>query len=581
MHRWLRCVLLTALVLVTTPDPVQGFDLDKRRNEAFAQWSNWIGSRDPERRSEAARMLGGYKDRPEAVGLLIPALADRDDGVRRQAAGSLWQLAQDGVDIGAAVPALRSRLDDPLAGVQVQAAGALEKAGVDPRELVDARRGVLERGSWFEVALAARDLIGWVDGADLVEPLLWSLREAPPVRDRERFDARSVLGPLVRRGGPGVIPGLMRALDDPSLPKADLLTALGSLQPTPPGWREALLRASRDIDPPTRAAAAEQLQALVKRGEAGANWIPALLPLIDDPYPEVRRAVCALFEATAGDAHPAIEGLLARAHADYDPLAQRAAIRAIAAIGDPAESYDRAVKADIARRAEPILEAVAADASAETDTRQVAGEALKTIREGSAIGTRLLAPSAPGSEAALVRLRERDVPFTEDAFWRALGERDVQTIEDLLDAGIAPASISADGMPPLHSLLMGGCDYGQPTADETRRIVATLLRHGADPNQRDEAGGNTALHRAMSCDAALVKQLVAGKADVNARNGMQMSAFSILISVNPDAAEALLDAGYRADARERAMFKAMLGAEKDPGKRRLLTRAMAGGLQVE
>ena len=172
------------------------------------------------------------------------------------------------------------------------------------------------------------------------------------------------------------------------------------------------------------------------------------------------------------------------------------------------------------------------------------------------------------------RLRARNIEFTEDAFWRALGDRDVQTVEDLLDAGLSPTSIDADGMPPLHVIVMSGCDYGKPTADATRRIVAALLARGADPNQRDSAGGNPVLHRASSCDATLVRQLIAAKADLRAKNAMQLSAFTLFVIGSPDAAAALLDAGYRPDAKERVTVKAMHDAERDPAKRKVLARAL-------
>src|SRR5690606_36068276 len=128
---------------------------------------------------------------------------------------------------------------------------------------------------------------------------------------------------------------------------------------------------------------------------------------------------------------------------------------------------------------------------------------------GSATHTKVLTTTTRGDDAAMQRLRARSIEFTEDAFWRALGERDVATVEDLLAAGLSPNTISADGMPPLHLVVMAGCDHGQPTAEATRRIVAALIAHGADPNQRDRAGGNPVLHRASSCDASLVRQLIA------------------------------------------------------------------------
>jgi len=123
--------------------------------------------------------------------------------------------------------------------------------------------------------------------------------------------------------------------------------------------------------------------------------------------------------------------------------------------------------------------------------------------------------------------------------------------------------------------LMSGCDYGQPTAEATHRIVALLIARGADPNQREPGGDNPALHRATSCDGALVKQLLAAKADPRARNGSGLSAFPSFVLTSASGAAALLDGGYRPDAKERATLQSMLAAERDPARKKLLTRALA------
>ena len=571
-------VVIAALLLAgIAPSNVHAVDMDKLHREAFTQWTRWIDSRDTEKRRIAAENLRGFGDQPQTVPLLVAALPDKDGEVRRLAASSLWTLADRKIDIGAAVPALRARLDDLSPAVRVQAAGALERSGVDPADLVAARRSVLQQGDWFDVALATRDLIGSVDGAELVAPLLRSLHDGPRTRDDDRFDAEDVLAPLVQRGGPAAVAGLMQALDDPRLPKRGLIAALGGLDPAPAGWRDALLRASKDADPAVRAAAARQLRTLVERRSAGNDWVAPMLPLLRDPDADVRSAAAGLFRAAGGEAHPAVDPLLALLAEEQDEDVRRVAIEAIGAIGDASESYDRGIKADIATRARPTLERLAADSRLDEDSREAAQKALRSIATGTATHTKPLVASAPGDDAALQRLRERNIEFTEDAFWRALGERDEATVLDMLAAGLSPQSITADGMPALHFMLMSGCDYGRPTADATRRIVAALLAHGADPNQREPGGDNPALHRASSCDAALIRQLIAAKAKVGAKNASQISAFPLFVVTSPGAAAALLDAGYRPDAKERITVQAMLEGERDPAKRKLLVRALATG----
>ena len=563
---------LLSLIAPATPAINVNPDMDQLRAESFAQYRKWIGSRDVEKRRLAADGLGGHVEKPEAITLLAAALPDKDADVRRLAAHSLWKLSDD-VDIAAAQPALRARLDDPSPAVRVNAAGALEASGVPAAELVAARRGVLRDGDWFDVALAVRDLIDSVDGTELVEPLLQAMRDTPGPDNDDRFDGADVLPALVKAHGPRVAPALLRALDDPDLDRVALLDALGLIEPPPPQWQATLLRLARDRQPDLRAGAVALLRKHVSAGLAAPGWIEAALPLLQDPYAEVRREAAGLFGAAGGDGHPATDALIA-ALRDDDAKVRRAATDALGRIGDPAEAYDRAAKASVAGRARAPLESLAADAAQDEDTRAAATRALQALSVGTETHTKVLPATAPGDEAALARLRARDIPFTEDAFWRAIGERDVQAVTDLLDAGLSPASIDAGGMPPLHFALMGGCDYGHPTAPETTRIVAALLARGADPNQRDTAGDNPALHRATSCDGATVKQLIAAGADPRAPNASGLSSFTSFVITSPGGAAALLDAGFRANARERETIQAMLQGEKDPAKRKLLSRAL-------
>jgi ankyrin repeat protein len=103
-------------------------------------------------------------------------------------------------------------------------------------------------------------------------------------------------------------------------------------------------------------------------------------------------------------------------------------------------------------------------------------------------------------------------------------------------------------------------------------IVAALLAAGADPNALDEQG-NPALHRATSCDAAMVRRLLAAGADMNQPNASGMSSFASFVVVNPAAAEAMLEAGFHFSPQEAAQYKDWIASEADPAKRKLLERA--------
>lgn len=582
MNRICRSGLLGLLLALALPAMAIDADAEwaKLHAEAFEQWQKWIVSRDVDRRRQAAESLGGFADQPAVPGLLARALGDDDEFVRLEAASSLWKLADAKADIEPARAALQQALGDASPALRVKAAGALERLGVPAAELVEVRRSVLRHGDWFDVALAVRDAIGSIPAPELVEPLLWSLAEAPPIRDDDRFDAEDVLLPLAKHGDRAVIPGLMAALDAPELPKAVIIEALGTFSPPPEQWLGALLTASRDRDPRTRERALIELRREAQRSPADRRWLQTLVPLLDDRDGDVAYAACELFAEAGGDGHPAVDALLSLAQTKAPDTPRLAAVRALGRIGDPAEAYDRAIKASVAERASAPLQRIA-ETERDEDLREAAAAALAVITQGSATHTTLLQVSAPGDAAALQRLRARDIEFTEDAFWRALGERDVQTVADLIGAGMSPAQLADGEIPPLHMLVMSGCDYGQPTADATRQLVDLLLKAGADPRQRDAAGDNSVLHRASSCDAALVRQLLKAGVDPKAKNAAKLSAFSTFIVTNPSAAQALIDAGFRLDASE---AKSMLGwyqAEQDSIKRRLMEKAGVQAFNVE
>jgi hypothetical protein len=236
-----------------------------------------------------------------------------------------------------------------------------------------------------------------------------------------------------------------------------------------------------------------------------------------------------------------------------------------------------------AQAALPLLDRLAGD----RDELLAAGArySAQQIRSGVATTTaNRPAPPRPEVEArparrgdpaaAMARLRAADHEFTEDGFYRALHDRDARAVADFLEAGMSATDPGTSGMPPLHLLLMGGCDHGQPTAREVIEVVADLLSHGADPNALDEQG-NPALHRASSCDGAVVRALVAGGADMQKKNAADITAFPIFLATNPSGAEALLDAGFTFDAQEAAQYREWARTETDAAKKRLLQRAGA------
>ncbi|MCU0305119.1 MAG: hypothetical protein MUC56_13795 [Thermoanaerobaculales bacterium] len=616
----------------------------KMHDKALATALKEITSRDVEKRREAAEDLGGFaEEAAQVVPALAAALADGDALVRERAASSLWKLEDAAAPAEAA---LRTALSDPDPGVRVRAAGALEAIGVEPAELVEARRSVVAGGDWFDRALAIRDLIGSVDEGTLAAPLVQAIRETPDeVRSadpEDRFSGVSVLAPLAATGNPGVVPPLMAALAEPGMPRAALVAALAPFEPEPEGWVETLVRLSGHSDPEVREAVAEAFELRAKRPEGGAGWPNQVLGLLGDAERDVRWSALGAFGAAGGHAAAGVPAIARIASGSSDEDLRSAAVRALGAIGDVREPFDRAVKERVAAEAGPALLVVVDDATADEDLRRDAMEAFTglalppevAVRELSRIaggdfpsGVRIVAtrgfwplgraaePALPllerltadpetlvaaaatsaiddirrgvavapqpgaaarpvaGADAAAAQawLRQHDHSFDQDGFYRAMIESDADAVERYLAAGMSAADAGTTGMPPLHSVVMFGCPWGQPTPETTSRIVAALLAAGADPNALDEQG-NAVLHRAVSsCDGGVIDQLLGAGADLHAANVTGMSPFALAVVTNAGAAEALIAAGYRVTPEENAMVREWF--TDDPAKRELLERA--------
>lgn len=618
--------------------------LAKMQAKALASAMKDITSRKVETRRDAAKTLGQFADAADqVVPVLATALADSDATVRERAASSLWKFRE------AAAPArdaLRRVLADPSPAVRVQAAGALEASGVDPAELVAARRTVVAEGDWFDRALAIRDLIGHVEAAELAEPLMGAIRDTPPAVRAEdpddRFSGVSIVERLAKTGDPGVIPPMMAALDDPVMPHAELVAALATFDPEPNGWVDTLVRLSRDPDPMARRAVAKALEERAKRPEGGAGWPGRVLQLLDDRDRDVRWQALGAFEGAAGHAHAAVPAIARIAAATSDDDLSKAAIRALGSIGDASEPFEQTVKTEVATVAGPALLSVVDSPSADDDLRREAMEAYTklalapadAVRELSRIAggsypdrVRILATrgfwklgrdaesalpllerltsdpetlvaaaarsaiddithgvampppttstvpvtGAPDVAAAQSWLRQHNHTFDHDGFNRAVISKDADAVENYLAAGMSAVDAGTTGIPPLHTAVMFGCPWGQPTPPETSRIVAALLAAGADPNAKDEQG-NPALHRAVtSCDASVISQLLAAGADMRAANATGMSPFGLAAATNVSAAEAFLEAGYKITPAEATQYADWFTDE--PEKRELLERA--------
>jgi HEAT repeat protein len=296
------------------------------------------------------------------------------------------------------------------------------------------------------------------------------------------------------------------------------------------------------------------------KAEVAAAAGPALLAVVDDAGADddLRRDAMDAYTRLALEPEVAVRELSRIAGGDYPEWVRIVAARGFWPLGRAAEP------------ALPVLERLSEDP--DELVAAAATSAIDDIRRGVAVTPpAAAAPSGAGDPAAQAWLRQQGRSYDQDGFYRAMVEGDADAVERYLAAGMSAADAGTTGMPPLHSVVMFGCPWGQATPESTLRIVAALVASGADPNAVDELG-NQVLHRAVSsCDGALIGRLLEAGADPRAANTTGMRPFGLAVATNAAAAEAFLAAGYTVTPEEAAQYAEWF--TDDPAKRSLLERA--------
>jgi hypothetical protein len=117
-----------------------------------------------------------------------------------------------------------------------------------------------------------------------------------------------------------------------------------------------------------------------------------------------------------------------------------------------------------------------------------------------------------------------------------------------------------------------GCaQNARPTPDDAKAIVKMLLARGADPNVADDRGNTPLMAAAWKCDAEVVKTLLAAKANMNAKNLSDMTAFEFGLLEASDGAAALAAAGFRLPAAKVKNYTEAYA--KDPKRLALVKKA--------
>jgi HEAT repeat protein len=287
----------------------------------------------------------GTSGTDEAIGPLIPALADRDAAVRRAAAQALGNVGSSAAKSGTqaevvreAAQGLLGALKDPEASVRIAAAGSLRiLAGITPGN--SSRGGGRGRGA--KAAQEAESQPSVIDKAAVVAALLDLLGDRDPeVRQAALF----ALGPVA----PSVLgeppKALVAALEDESA--ANRAVAIGTMAAFQRGldpFVASLLRHLANDERPVREACSRAL-ARIRPAALTSAVAPALIEGLGNHDPDVRLRMVSLLSRISPDAHTAVPALIAVLNEPIDSdQASMEGVNAVTTFTGPAHEAAKAL----------------------------------------------------------------------------------------------------------------------------------------------------------------------------------------------------------------------------------------------
>ena len=179
-------------------------------------------------------------------------------------------------------------------------------------------------------------------------------------------------------------------------------------------------------------------------------------------------------------------------------------------------------------------------------------------------------------DKALEFLREHQYKFTEEAFFSALNEVQPDIVKAFLDAGMSPnyRFPTSFGNPAMRVVLeaQDGCGAkARPTPADAKALLKMLIARGGDVNIADDRGNTPLMEAAEKCDLEVVKMLLAAKANINAKNGSDMTAFEFGLFDATEGAAALAAAGFRLSPAKVKIYNEAYA--KDPKRLQLVKKA--------
>lgn len=159
---------------------------------------------------------------------------------------------------------------------------------------------------------------------------------------------------------------------------------------------------------------------------------------------------------------------------------------------------------------------------------------------------------SPDELAARERLAQKKIPFSEEAFTRAVEEGDTGAVELLLAAGMSPEVRDGVGRTALITAASRGRNH----------VSQELLSRGADVNARDADGSTALMQSALAGHQETTDVLLRGGADVNLNNNQGQTALILAAARgHADIVRKLLDRGAKLELRDRNGRDALAWAE--------------------
>jgi HEAT repeat protein len=564
--------------------------------ESIAPLAAALKDKEPRvRRAAASALWHASEIAKPAIPALRDALNDSESSVVMHAAGAL--IAMDVPEKELAEP-LRGVLRDGDTTNRFLAARAL--TGIDPADqlappMLDYLRKESRdpRGDNFEMARKALRVLGKTNDRAMIAPLMVQLTKSP-------FIARPILEALGEFQPPPdrwieTLIGQLEVSDAHVRETAvELLGRRKSKAAEVKMWAVPVSRLCADSDPSVRNEAVRALQGAGGLALEGLDEVLHAVTADSDADIRARAAEAAGDMASAqfaidtqlkiAAAKKALPVLTAAAEKDSSHEVRRNAVKALNQLQLDKETIVpllariavaqkdtqdvrwsallslRNRGRDAAMAAETIRP-LASDANPDVrKDAQAALDAFKSEYSGTKHVVQTAASDPDKREKALAYLRDHQLELTEDAFYRALSDVDVEKVTAFLDAGMSPNVRFANmfGDPVLRAAIEGpdSCQPGvRPTSADTKSIVKLLLARGADPKGADDRGNTALMDAAQKCDAEVVKMLLKAGADMNAKNKQGMTAFEFGMWNASDGAAALVAAGYRLPAEKAKTYR--------------------------